>query len=86
MPSVTSATALRIQCTNPECETQIVYPLQTVKLAPTSCPVCDHSWGDGIQTFRDALDVQRKNGSRKYKTAPGIRSGAILGCLKKGPK
>ena len=67
MPSVTSAQALRIECTNPECKTQIVYLLETVKSAPTSCPVCALSWGDGIQAFRDALDVQRNNGPRKYK-------------------
>ena len=66
MPSITSAVFLRIQCVNADCSTEVLYQLQTKRPLPTCCPVCNNSWGDGIQAFRDALDAQRSNGARKY--------------------
>ncbi len=59
MPSVTSATAIRIECINPCCKSEVVYPLVNDKPVPSECPVCRNAWGDGIQAFREALRAQQ---------------------------
>ena len=66
MPPVTSATAIRIECTNFECAAELVFPLRSDKNIPVSCPVCGRNWGCEIQAFRDVLMRQRQTGEQTY--------------------